>query len=553
MFGDTTENRGNIMSDAKILIVEDEGIEALDIQQRLISLGYPTPEIVFSGEDAVKKAGEIYPDLVLMDIMLRGEIDGVTAAEQIHARFDIPVIYLTAYADEDTLQRAKITEPYGYIVKPFKDREVHITIDMALYRHKMERKLKESEKWFATTLRSIGDAVIATDKNGMITFMNPVAEGLIGWKLEEVFHKKLTEIFNIINRETRQPVENPVTRVILEGAMVGLASHTKLIARNGTEIPIDENAAPIKDDKGKMIGAILVFRDITEREKAEEELRRAYEVLEERVAERTTDLALTNKQLKQEIEQRKRAEYRLEEKNIELENARLAKNRFLATMSYELSTALNAIIGFTGTLLTKLTGPLSEDQEKHLQMIHSSAQHLLSFIYYLLELAKIESGKVEIKSEPVDVAGVIREVIGALKPMAEQKGLIFADNIPDGQVVIRTHRRALSQILLNLTNNAIKFTEKGKVQPEFARHQRGGRFVTEIRVVDTGIGIREEDHKKLFEGFRRWELLDSALLRPREGAGLGLHLSQKLAELIGGEISFKSVYGQGSTFTLTLK
>ncbi len=259
------------MSDAKILIVEDEGISALDIQQRLISLGYTASDIVSSGEEAVKKAEETSPDLVLMDIMLPGEIDGVIAAEQIRASFDIPIIYLTAYTDEATLQRAKVTEPYGYIVKPFKERELHIAIDMALYKHKMERKLKESEKWFATTLRSIGDAVITTDKNGLITFMNAVAEGLMGWKLEEVLDKKLSEIFNIINRDTRLPVENPVTRVLLEGFIVGLANHTILIAKNGTETPIDDSAAPIKDDKGNIIGIILVFRDITEREKSDQE------------------------------------------------------------------------------------------------------------------------------------------------------------------------------------------------------------------------------------------------------------------------------------------
>jgi PAS domain S-box-containing protein len=259
------------MSDAKILIVEDEGITALDIQNRLISLGYTVPDIASAGAEAVEKAEEMAPDLVLMDIMLPGEIDGVTAAEQIRARFDIPIIYLTAYADDATLQRAKVTEPYGYIVKPFKERELHIAIDMALYKHRMERKLKESEKWFSTTLRSIGDAVITTDKNGLITFMNAVAEGLMGWRLEEILNKKLKEIFNIINKDTRLPVENPVTRVLLEGNIRGLANHTILISRDGTEIPIDDSAAPIKDDNGHIIGVILVFRDITQREKSEQE------------------------------------------------------------------------------------------------------------------------------------------------------------------------------------------------------------------------------------------------------------------------------------------
>jgi CheY-like chemotaxis protein len=139
------------MFDARILIVEDEGIQALDMQHRLTALGYPVPVIASSGEEALQKTEETRPDLVLMDIMLPGKIDGVTAAELIRARYDAPVIYITAYADEDTLHRAKVTEPYGYIVKPFKERELHITIDMALYKSKMERKLKESERWWSTT------------------------------------------------------------------------------------------------------------------------------------------------------------------------------------------------------------------------------------------------------------------------------------------------------------------------------------------------------------------------------------------------------------------
>ncbi|MEW6584639.1 MAG: PAS domain S-box protein [Nitrospirota bacterium] len=302
------------MPDAKILIVEDEAIEAMDIQQRLVSLGYPTPDIANSGEESVRKAEEARPDLVLMDIMMPGKMDGVTAAEQIRSRFDIPIVYLTAYADENTLRRAKVTEPHGYIVKPFQERELHITIDMALYKHRMERELKAREKWLATTLRSIGDAVIATDEKGLITFINPVAEELMGWKLEEVRQRNLTEVLNIVNRDTRKPVENPVTRVILEGNVVGLANHTVLISRDGREIPINDSAAPIKDEKGKILGVVLVFSDITEREKAQEALmqevterkraekalQKAHDELEMRVKERTNELAVASQSVKAE-------------------------------------------------------------------------------------------------------------------------------------------------------------------------------------------------------------------------------------------------------------
>src|SRR5687767_14224575 len=154
----------------RILIVEDQNIVAMDIQNRLRNLNYFVTAIASSGAGAIKRAEETSPDLVQMDIMLKGDMDGIDAAQQIRARLNIPVVYLTAYADSNTLQRAKITEPFGYILKPFEERELHTTIEMALYRHKMEKQLKEREQWFLTTLKSIGDAVITTDIKGIITF-----------------------------------------------------------------------------------------------------------------------------------------------------------------------------------------------------------------------------------------------------------------------------------------------------------------------------------------------------------------------------------------------
>jgi PAS domain S-box-containing protein len=538
------------MGGTKILIVEDEGIEALDIQQRLVSLGYPLPEIALSGEEAMTKAKEICPDLVLMDIKLHGEMDGVTAAQQIRDRLGIPIIYLTAYADERTLQRAKITEPYGYIVKPFKERELHITIDMALYKHKMEKRLKESEKWFSTTLRSIGDAVIATDELGKIKFMNPVAEELTGWRFEEVKAKDLSMIFSIINRDSRQPVENPMTKVLREGFSVGLANHTILIARNGKEIPIDDSAAPIKDDKGQIIGAILVFRDITGRVQTEEALRKAYDELEVMVEERTADLQLSNEHLKEEIRQRNLAEDRLQEKNLELEKACRAKDRFLANMSHELRTPLTAIIGFTGTLLMRLPGPLTKEQDNQLQNIAASGTHLLSLINDLLDMAKIESGKVEIRPEPVSCQSVLQEVVATLRPMAEGKGISLTFQVPEHELVIKTDRRALTQILINLVNNAIKYTEKGEVRLDLKGGVVNGCQQIEFSVTDTGIGIKPEDQDKLFQAFS--QVGDGSPYR-YEGTGLGLHLSKKLADLLQGCIIFKSEYGRGSQFTLVLE
>jgi two-component system cell cycle sensor histidine kinase/response regulator CckA len=263
------------MAKTQILIVEDEGIVAKDLHNTLISLGYGVSASVSSGEEAIKKAAEMNVDIVLMDIVLDGDMDGVEAAAQIRVRFDIPVIYLTAYADDKTLQRAKITEPYGYILKPFQERELHTTIEIALYKHMMERRLKESEQWLATTLNSIGDAVMTTDSQGFVIFMNPVAEALTGWKEEDAAGKPLKWVFRIVNEETGREVEDPATKVLREGVIVGLANHTILIAKDGTRRAIDDSGAPILDKKGNIIGVVMVFRDITERQRMEEELQKA--------------------------------------------------------------------------------------------------------------------------------------------------------------------------------------------------------------------------------------------------------------------------------------
>jgi signal transduction histidine kinase len=250
-----------------------------------------------------------------------------------------------------------------------------------------------------------------------------------------------------------------------------------------------------------------------------------------------------------DITDRKRAERTLLDKNVELEKASRAKDNFLATMSHELRTPLNAIIGFTGTMLMRLPGPLTNDQEKQLRTVQTSARHLLSLINDLLDLAKIESGKVELNPKPFVCQGVIQEVATALRPLAEGKGLRFETRVPPDDLVVRADRRALSQILLNLVNNAIKFTETGGVSLEVVRREADKQAMIEFVVSDTGIGIRSEDQARLFQAFTQ---VDASGKRRHEGTGLGLHLSGKLAELLGGRISVQSEYGRGSTFTFSL-
>jgi protein-histidine pros-kinase len=251
-----------------------------------------------------------------------------------------------------------------------------------------------------------------------------------------------------------------------------------------------------------------------------------------------------------DISERKGFELALREKNLELQRANQAKDTFLASMSHELRTPLNAIIGFTGTLLMRLPGPLTPDQEKQLRTVQSSGRHLLSLINDLLDLAKIESGKVELRRDPVDCMEVLQELSNMQRPRAEEKGISFSIEAGGAPGKIRTDRRALRQILLNLTSNAIKFTEHGGIVLRMRSTFLSGSGAVEFSVSDTGCGIRPADQDKLFQAFSQ---LPHSRERHQEGTGLGLHLSQKLAELLGGRITFESNFGQGSTFYVVLK
>jgi signal transduction histidine kinase len=257
-------------------------------------------------------------------------------------------------------------------------------------------------------------------------------------------------------------------------------------------------------------------------------LRTAHDELEQRVNERTAELTATNSALEQ---------------------ASLTKDRFLSTMSHELRTPLNAILGFTGTLLMRLPGPLTPDQDKQLRIIQGSSQHLLALINDILDLAKIQSGTINLLREPVICQALIDEVAASLRPLAEQKGVALAIACPAEPIVCQTDRRALSQILINLMNNAIKFTDQGEVRLALREFTNHGRRFVEMSVADTGIGIRPEDQAQLFQLFKQADNQDT---RRHEGTGLGLHLSQTLAGLLGGQITIQSEAGQGSTFTMCL-
>jgi hypothetical protein len=264
---------------ARIVIVEDSGIVAMDLQERLQRLGYAVAGVAASGEQAMALVEETAPDLILMDIVLEGAMSGVEVAEKLRQQHRAPVVYVTAHADPLTLDRAKLTGPFGYVLKPFEDRELHASIEMALFRHDLESKLRESERLLAATLRSIGDGVIATDAQGLVTFMNPVAEQLTGWAESHVLGWDCNEVFQVVLGDARLLAESPVSRALREGAVAALAPDATLVAREGRETWIDGRAAPIRDESGAVAGSVLVFRDVTERKRAEATLRERDEQL----------------------------------------------------------------------------------------------------------------------------------------------------------------------------------------------------------------------------------------------------------------------------------
>lgn len=262
---------------ARILVVEDEAVVAMDLDAQLRDMGYEVCACVDNGRDAVALAIVLLPDLVLMDVVVKGEVDGVEAASHINSKLHIPVVFLTAYSDDKTVERAAQTGPYGYLTKPFQSRELHAGIEVALYKAGLERSLRESEQWFASTLRCVPDGVVATDASGLITFMNPTAEALLGWHLAEVRGRNVDDVVRLESAADNARQVSPTRRALTENLVVGIEFGTLLVTRDGTRLPIDDSAAPIRGERGKVLGAVLVFRDVGERMATESRLKQSEE------------------------------------------------------------------------------------------------------------------------------------------------------------------------------------------------------------------------------------------------------------------------------------
>jgi len=253
----------------KILIVEDEAVTARDIAGTLGQSGYEVAGIVDTGEEAVEKALSLSPDLILMDIKLRGRLSGIEAAGLIMKENTVPVVYLTAFADPETLRNAKLTYPFGYLVKPFEDSQLLAVIETAMARGEMSRALKKSRELLFSTLKSIVDGVIAADDSGRITFMNSTAEILTGWLESDALGLDLETVFRLNDEITGEDIKGILGKAMGKDFGGAVSSHAQLIPRSGPGLPIEDSTALIRDGSGRVSGLILVFRDVTEKRKAQ--------------------------------------------------------------------------------------------------------------------------------------------------------------------------------------------------------------------------------------------------------------------------------------------
>jgi PAS domain S-box-containing protein len=382
-------------------------------------------------------------------------------------------------------------------------------------RDRADQALRESEEKYRTLVETANDGILLV-QDGRLAYANRSLFGMFGASEEGVIGSSFSSWF------VGSAAARRVGRKRPSGDGIESTYETVLRGRQPEPIHVEVNVAPIP-----YLGRdadLVIIRDISERKKAEAQIRALNEDLERRVAERTSELADANARL------------------VELDQL---KSMFLASMSHELRTPLNSIIGFTGLLLMRMSGELNDEQSRQLTMVETSANHLLNLINDILDISKIESGRVELALARFDLPELVREVAKSFEPLAGQKGLALEVEAPEA-LEIESDRRRVKQVLMNVAGNALKFTEVGGVRMVVPPPE--GDCVA-VRVSDTGIGIPPEDIPKLFRPFQQ---VDMSSTKRYEGTGLGLYLCRKILALLGGEIAAASEPGKGSRFTITL-
>lgn len=494
-----------------ILVVEDDAIIAWDIQQTLQRLGYAVPVTAQTAEEALRACEARAPDLVLMDIKLKGGDDGIEATERLRARWDLPVVYLTSHSDEATLDRAKTTGPHGYLLKPFHERDLRTTIEVALHKHKMEARLAARERWFSTTLRSIGDAVIATDREQRITFLNAIAEELTGWRAADALGRHLSDVLHLVDEEGRR-IEGPMPGVLQDLLRVELRPDAQLRAREGGVRDIGDSAAPIVDDRGELLGGVIVFRDITEKKQMEQRLARS-----ERLATLGAMAAAMSHEINNPLAAIMGSAWMVGE-SLKRALERLDGDPAVAPVRVELDRARDALKNLdeaSGRIRT-----IVQDMRKFVRIDPAARQ--------VLDLPDVLDAAARMTEHQVRSQAVLQRRYGTT-PFVEAS---------EAQLV---------QVFTNLIVNAAQAMGDAGAEAntiELSTYtDDAGRAVAAVR--DTGCGIPKKNLDRIFDPF--------FTTRPAGvGMGMGLAICHEIVTALGGEITVESEVGVGTTFRVAL-
>lgn len=493
------------MSATRVMVVEDEAVVALNLREQLGRLGYQVVAVTATGEHTLRLLDETQPDVVLMDINIQGAIDGIETAARIpKARF-IPVIYLTAYAEEATIQRARETNPSGYLLKPFSERELHATIQMGLARGEMERASRAREQIFRKFSAMSSDWFWEQDDQYRFTW---IAGGEGG-------RQAVTELY-MPGRTRLELIGASIDEALRERHRADLEAHRPFrnfefeqVGGDGTIRHFTVNGDPIFDSQERFVGYRGTGRDITEQVQREEML-----LLARREAER----------------------------------ANRAKSEFLASMSHEFRTPLNAILGFSEIIRDEVMGGIAPPvYREYGGYVHDAGGHLLNLINNVLDLSKMEAGRFDLHPEATRLAAVIDSCRSMIYGAAESAGVAISTTIAADLPLVMVDPLRFKQILLNLLSNAVKFTPSGGSVTIFAARAEDGEI--RVGVADTGIGMTEAEITIALMPFQQ---IDGVLSRRYQGTGLGLSLAKRMTELHDGRFVIESKPGVGTTVTVCL-
>lgn len=435
--------------------------------------------------------------------------------------------------------------------------------DADLIKERINYLWEKTDFTYTLFKRLTGYAIIAADFDGNILAYNEGARQMYGFEPKRIIGKQHMEIFFPDDFVESGGLQQTISSLMNKET---IRYEGEKVRENGSRFPASILFTVSRDLEGKLVGFVEIVEDLTEQKKTEKKIKDLNNILERKTVElENTNIELQT--LNRQLEQRRRE---AEVAKIQAEAASRAKSDFLANMSHEFRTPLNAVIGFSEILEDRMFGELNEKQLEYVRDIASSGQHLLSLVNDILDLAKVESGKLELQPSGFSLKDVLNAAMSMLKEKAMKHGVKLALEImPDADIEIEADEKKLKQIMFNLLSNAVKFTPEGGSVSVHARLTRDdGRrttdekasnvsageasdrpFSIEISVSDTGIGIKPEDINKLFKEFSQ---VESTYTKTYEGTGLGLALSKKLVELQGGKIWVESEFGKGSRFVFVL-